>query len=331
MRGLDATRRRQYLERLERAGLPGLVEAIAADLADKSSRGFGSLAIHGKLTTAELDALAALRPQLRIDPAWVAAGILRLRPADHVDWRDDVDARVAYLDAVRAALAPLPPAFAPHRALVLYHRLACDLRTGRFERARLAEYLTLPRTGVSASRAVATRYQPDTLVAIDHGFLTAVGLPAPGDDLDVVRPYVHALLRDDDGGDLAELLDAAWLTRARAEVRLLAGATDPRWAGQLGAEATAALRDRVDLELTPTNPTRWGRDGEVALEVAIKNVPTLRVRVFRINPVAYFQSRGGEVDSTLDLDGLAAGWEEVRTIDAPITSVGACCGRGAPR
>ncbi|MBK9036633.1 MAG: hypothetical protein IPL61_36190 [Myxococcales bacterium] len=313
-RTLDATRRRQYLERLERAGLPGLVEAIDDDLGERSSRGFGSLPIHHQLTAADLAALAARRPTLRADPAWVAATVARLRPADHVDWSDDVDARIAYLDAVLAALAPLPQVFAPHRALVLYHRLACDLRTGQFDRARLRAYLALPRSGASANRAITERYQAGTLVAIDGGFMTAVGLPAVGDDLAVVRPYVHALLRDDDGADLAELLDGGWLTRARAEVRLLAGATDPRWAGQLGADAVAALRDRVDLELAPTNPSRWGRDGEVAVTVAIKNVPTLRVRVFRINTAAWFHAHGADVDPAIDLDGLAAGWEETREL-----------------
>ena len=82
---LDATRRRHLLQRLTRANAPGLVALVAADLAEKTSRGFGSLPIHGRLTHAQLDELARLRPELRKSPAWVAAVLTRLRPTAHVD------------------------------------------------------------------------------------------------------------------------------------------------------------------------------------------------------------------------------------------------------
>ena len=315
--GLDAARRRQYLERIDRVGAPGLVEAVAADLAETSSRGFGSLAVHGQLTAADLTLLERLRPALRIDPNFVAAKLTRRRPPEHVDWVDDLGARVAYLDDLAAQVAGLPRAFAPLQALIAYHRLACDVRLGAFDRARLVAYLALPRSGAGASRAVRARFEKDGLIAVEQGLAAAVALPPIGDDSDVVRRCVEAVLADDDGAELAEVLDGVWLTQVRAEVRLLAGADDPRWAGQLGADAVAALRERVELELLPVNPARWARDAEVSLAVAVKHVPTLRVRVFRINTAAWFAARGADVDLAIDLDGMTAGWEEVRELAAP--------------
>jgi|JI10StandDraft_1071094.scaffolds.fasta_scaffold01627_4 hypothetical protein len=315
--GLDPARRRQYLERVDRLGAPGLVDAIAKDLGETSSRGFGSLAVHRLLTAAELAQLEHLQPKLAVDPAFVAATLTRRQPPEHVDWSDDLAARVAYLDELAAQVAGLPRAFAPLKALIAYHRLGCDLRLGRCDRRRLRAYLELPRAGAGASRAVNARYEKDGVIAVEQGLAAAVALPPIGDDSDLVRRYVEAVLAEDDGADLAEVLDAAWLTRVRAEVRLLAGADDPRWAGQLGADAVATLRERVELELLPDNPTRWDRDAEVTLTVAVKHVPTLRVRVFRINTAAWFAARGGDVDLAIDLDGMTAGWEEVRELAAP--------------
>ena len=308
---LDPARRRLWLERVNRGGLPGLIAVIADDLAEKSSRGFGSLTVHGLLTAAELDELVRARPTLAADPAWVAARLTRLRPPEHVDWSDDLPARIAYLDALLAAVAPLPPVYAPLRALVLGHRLLADLRAGQLVRDRLRAYLSLPRTGAGASRVVTARFERTELVALDHRLLTATALPAIGDDSELVRAYVHGLLADDRALELGDVIDPVWLTQARAEAALVAGDVDPRWAGQLGADAVAALRERVDLELPPTNPTRWSRDGEIGLDVIVKHVPVLRVRVFRIDTAAWFEARGTDVDLSIDLDGLAAGWEQV--------------------
>ena len=308
---LDPSRRRQWLQRVNRGGLPGLVAVIADDLAERSSLGFGSLPVHGLLTAAELDELARARPTLATDPAWVAARLTRLRPPEHVDWSDDLAARIAYLDALIAAVAPLPPVYAPLRALVLGHRLLCDLRAGQLVRDRLRAYLMLPRTGAGASRAVTVRFERTELVALDHRLLTATALPALGDDSELVRAYVHGLLADDRDLELGDVIDPVWLTQARAEAALVAGDDDPRWAGLLGADVAVALRERVDLELPPTNPTRWSRDGEVGLDVIVKHVPVLRVRVFRVDTAAWFEANGTDVDLSIDLDGLAAGWEQV--------------------
>jgi len=314
---LDPVRRRQLLERLDRTGLPGLVALIARDLDERSSRGFGSLGLHQRLTSAELEELARLRPALRADPSWLAATLRRLRPADPVDWASDLGARVAYLDILWAAVEGLPVVYAALKAFVFHHRLACDLLTERYDLTRLRLYLALPRSGASASPTVAARFATAQLLALDNALVAATDLAPVGDDELLVRAYVVGLLATDDAVELADVLDAGWLTRVRAEVRLLAGEVDPRWAALLGAGATAALRERVDLELLPCNPQRFARDVPVVLDVAVKHVDTLRIRVFRIDTAAYFHARGVDVDVTIDLDGLAAGWEEVRELQAP--------------
>src|SRR5207248_3050326 len=60
-----------------------------------------------------------------------------------------------------------------------------------------------------------------------------------------------------------------------------------------------------------------GADEAVRLEVDLKNVPSLVVKVFRIDAVAYFLARGDEVDTAIDLDGMIASHERTITSDAP--------------
>ncbi len=317
-RTLDAHQRRLLLERLDRTGLPGLVALVAADLGEKSSKGFGSLAIHHRLTRAELEELARARPALRQQQAWVEALVTRLRPPPHVDWELDLAARIAYLDELWTAVASLPPSFNSLKAHVRYHRLACDLRAGVFDRGRLLAYLALPRRGTYVRGAWLEKLEQGTVAALDHDFSRVTGLaPVAGDEA-LVRTYLAHFLRTEDAAGFGEHVEALWLQRLLAETRLLAGDADvDRWTSVLGAAAVTALRDRVELDFAPTNPRRFGRDTRVALEVDIKHAGTLRLKVFRIDVAAHFHARGADVDTTLDLDGLAAGWEELRTWTAP--------------
>lgn len=317
-RELDATARRNLLQRLTRASIPGLVALIAADLDDKSSRGFGTLPIHGRLTRAQLDELARLRSELHKNPHWVTAVLLRLRPPAHLDWRTDLGARRAYLDALWAFAADLAPAFNALKAQILYHRLDLDRRLGAHDRERFLAYLALPRR-VPYARPERLRQIPsDQQVAPGTDAAQAAGLEPVADDEPLVREYLEQFLLHEDGTAFAEYLRADWLEHQLATVRLLAGAPDPeRWAAVLGPAGLAALRDRVDIELTVRNPARLAADAPVELEVDLKNVPQLAIKTYRIDAVAHFLARRAEVDTTIDLDGMVASDEQILRSDLP--------------
>jgi len=314
---LDASRRRHLLQRLTRANIPGLVALIAADLGEKSSRGFGGLPVHALLTRAQLDELARLRPELRKHPMWVAAVITRLRPPAHVDWQSDLAARGAYLGALWTFVAGLVASFNALKAQVLHHQLDLDRRLGRLDRDRFLRFLSLPRQ-IYYARPELLEVPADQLVAASVDVAQAAGLaPMPPDD-QLVREYLEHFLLVDEGEDFAGLLRADWLAEQLATTRLLAGAPDPeRWAAILGATKLAELRERVDLELTARNPERVPASAPVVLEVDIKNAAQLVVKTFRIDAVAYFLARGAEVDTTIDLDGMVASDEIVLRSELP--------------
>ncbi|MCY0989073.1 hypothetical protein OV203_18195 [Nannocystis sp. ILAH1] len=315
---LDSTARRNLLQRLQRTDFPGLVALVAADLGEKSSRGFGSLAVHARLTRAQLDELAALRPELRKHPNFVAAVLVRMRPPTHIDWRTDPAARAAYLAELWAYVATLPPAFNALKAQVLYHQLDLDRRRGVLDRERFLQYLELPRR-VHYAAAERLRHVPtDQQVVLGADAAQSAGLEPIADDEPLVREYLEQLLLQEEGDAFAEHLRADWLEEQLATARLLAGAPEPeRWAALLGPVRLAALRERVDLELTVRNPARIAADAPVALEASVKNVPRLVVKTYRIDAVAHFLARHAEVDTTIDLDGLVASDEQVILGDAP--------------
>ncbi|MBL9099988.1 MAG: hypothetical protein JNL82_03465 [Myxococcales bacterium] len=317
-RDLDPARRRDLLQRLRRANHPAVVRLVAADLGEKSSRGFGGLPAHDLLTRAQLDELAALRPELRRQPAWVHAALERMHPPAHLDHEHDPAARAAWLAELWAFAEPLAPAFNGLKARILYHQLDLDRRQGRLDRARFLRYLALPRDAHYARRERLKDVPGDHRVGAATDADHALALAAVGDDEPLIREHLAAFLLADDGDDFSEYLRADWLDELRAEVRLLAGAAEPeRWAAALGPTRLAALRDRVDLELTVRNPERVAADADVALEVDVKNVPRLVVKTFRIDPVAYYLARRAEVDTSVDLDGMVASDEQELRCDLP--------------
>lgn len=315
---LDGTRRRHLLTRLSASNDPRLVGLVAADLADKNSRGFGSVGVHGRLTTAQLEALAELRPELRGDEGWVGKMLARLRPPGHVDWQGDRAARAAYLDAAITFVATLPPTFNTLLAHLLWHRLDNDRHLGRYDRARFVEYLAVPRQASYVRSRWVEKLDPNHVAQIGINHSAATGLPPVLDEEGLVRDYLHRFLAEEDGAAFAGWLESSWLERELATARLLAGDPDvERWTTRLGAAAAAALRDRVDLDLARDNPARLGAGDSVAIAADVKNVPSLTLKVFRVDELAYFLAHGAEPTTAIDLDGLAGGFEETIRLDAP--------------
>ena len=74
-------------------------------------------------------------------------------------------------------------------------------------------------------------------------------------------------------------------------------------------EAYQQLKDRVDLDFAPTNPRSFAADAAVGLDVDVKNVPTLIVKVYRIHAANYFQDQSQPVSTNINLDGLVANEE----------------------
>ncbi|MFS8066755.1 MAG: hypothetical protein ACMG6S_10320, partial [Byssovorax sp.] len=244
------------------------------------------------------------------------AVLARHAPPAHVDWVTDSGARREYLDALWGFVEPLPPSFNALKAQILQHRLELDRRLGTFDRARLLRYLELPRAVSYVEPTWLRRFSADQIVR--PGPSAVVGLDPAFDDEALVREYLRHFLAQEGVDAFADHLRRDWLDVELATARLLAGDPDTRrWTSMLGEGALTALRERVEIELSPRNPRRFAAGDPVTLEVVVKNVPELQIKVFRINALAYFLARGAEVDTSLDLDGMVAGDERTVRVEAP--------------
>ncbi len=313
---LDATRRRVLLGRLRHTPEKAIVMLVADDLAH-GGVDFGGLSIHNQLTLDQLTQLAGIQRQLRAHATWVGAVVQRLRPPSWIDLELDREARAAYLETLWQFVAELPPAINSLKAHVLWHVLDTTRRLGREVAPELFRvYLRLPRSARYVERRWLERVKNDEVAQLGADYRGITGLPPAGDDEALVRELLHA--RIDLAEHYAEWLDRAWLEQEIATARLLQGQGDAdRATLTLGPSLAAALREQVELAWCIHNPTRFGLDEPISLEVDVKNVAELTLKVFRIDPLAYFQHQKKEVGPELDLDGLAASHEQVLRLDAP--------------
>ncbi|MDQ3295736.1 MAG: hypothetical protein M3619_04070 [Myxococcota bacterium] len=323
---LDPARRRVLLSRIHHTPQPEIVGLVADDLAVRGSGGLGSLAIHEQLTLEQLVAVAGRVPELRGHANWVYALIRRMRPHYSIALETDRQTRIAYLRALWAFVGELPPSVGSLKAHVLWHLLDTTRRLGQpIEPALVRAYLSLPRTASYVSRTWIDRVQRDHVAQLGVDLRNVTGLPPAGSDEELVRDLIQRRL--DDAEQYSAWLDRAWLEAEIATAILLLGGRDPdRATLALGPARAAALRERVELAWCLHNPTRFGVDwpvGEpIVLEADVKHVGELVIKVFRVDPIAYFQHHRREVNTDLDLDGLAASHEfVVRFAEPPIRRV----------
>ncbi len=301
------------LERLWRPDVVNLPALVVRNLGHKRSGGFGSLRIHKSLLRGQLEECVRLRPTLLNEPAFVEIYLRRLRPDADVDWRYDSQARLAYLERLESFVQRLAPAHNSLKAHVLYHRLRYDLEVGRPDRARFLAYLRLPRTASYTNPTVRGRRRSSELVDATHNFPT--GFARIGDDEPLVRAYLrHFFAREDSYEGYAEVVRSDYLRRLFAETKLLLGVGDmERWYSLLNDPAYyEVLKERVEVNFAATQ-RRFYRVGDpVAIDVDVKNVRKLLVKVFEISTFNYYRAMGHEVTASINLDGLVANHELAR-------------------
>ena len=317
---LNPIQRRHLLQRLTRPDYPGLVKLVLADLQRKDSGGFGSLEIHRLLLQAQLDECLAAEPGLMNKPAFVSTYLCKLVPSDDVDWQYDRKAAVAYLDRVWEFVEPLDPAFNSLKAHVLYRRLVLDRADGVYDKSRFMEYLKLPRHASYINpRFMKLPESRRYAVNLNYDSQGATLLPPIGSDEPLVRSYLqHFFVKETGYKEYEPYVAETYLKRLFAETKITEGSGDAvRWYAMLSPAEVQALKDRIDLEFVPTNLTVFGVDDEVRLDMHVKNVDKLIVKVFRINTENYYRERGREVNTDIQLDGLVANEEFRFEYDVP--------------
>jgi hypothetical protein len=134
--------------------------------------------------------------------------------------------------------------------------------------------------------------------ALVRSYLLHFFVDAP--DYDAYRPYV----------------ENNYLEGAFAEAKIVNGIGDQeKWFAM--ARNLQALRDRVDIDFAPTNKQFFKPEDSVSLDLYVKNVKTLLVKVYDINTQSYYKLNQRELGTDMPLDGLVANKETTVTYDDP--------------
>lgn len=312
------------LQRVRRPDLPGLIALLARDLARPRGPSFGSRLIHSRLTGDQLDALALVRPTLRRDRTWLKARVATLAPGDHEDVASDTDARRAWLLRLETFARDLPAVHNSFKAHVLSHLLELDLERGLVDRARFLQFLRLPRRdSLWPARSGIPSRPSEEYVQPGQDFGT--GLATLGDSRSLVRTCLERLFAQGDGPELySEFLDADVVRRLYAETRLLHGLGDDDDNAALldDPAALAALRDRIELRVVPGQPPRFAPGQAVTLDVEVKHVDDLLVKLYEVDVFGHLDGFDMLVEEPtdpggVDLSGLVPHHEQRLTVEAP--------------
>ena len=323
---LSPQHRRMLLQRLTRPDVPNLVAMVAADLEYNPRPNFGAYGIHRQMLQAQLDELGKLQPGLMNQVAFVLAYVAKLQPPPDVDWRHDVKEQTAYLDRVWEFVSKLAPVHNSLKAHVLYHRLVLDRSQGVYDRDRFMLYVAMPRhVGYINAKYMQQRTNLDYPANLGQDFSGSTLYGAVQNDEPLVRSYLmHFFVQAKDFKDFEPYVLDTYLRDVFAETKIVSAVGDPeQWFSMLNNTARyQALKERVDIDFAYTNKQFFTPDEPVTLDLYLKNVKQLLVKVFEVNAGNYYREGRGEIDTAINLDGLVANeQQEHKYEDLPLQRI----------
>jgi hypothetical protein len=317
---LNVERRRNLLERLTWPDYTNLAKLVADDLNAEHSGGFGSLGIHRLMLLSQLDELLKLKPDIRDNATFVQVYLSKLVPTRDEDANVDPVVREALLSRQWAFASTLAPAHNSIKAHILYHRLVHDRALGKWNEARFLAYLALPRPVAYINpKFMESPERQSTASDLNLDASGYTGFRPIGNDEPLVRSYLmHFLVEREDTKVFEPFIESTYLQHVYAEIKLLAGLGNAeKWYSLLRPEQVQALKDRVDLEFAHENKSLFAVADRVVIDVDVKNVQKLLVKVFEIRTGQFYRTLGREIDTDISLDGLVAHEEKSYSYDVP--------------
>lgn len=310
---------RAWLSRVNRVDIPGIVELIVKEFRTPGSAGFGWAPIHGNLTLPQLKELGKAMPELYGNERFVQVYLLRLKPDGDVSL-DDREVMRDYLQRLEDFVLTLPESQRNLRAAVLHRRLDFDRQQGIFDRGRFIKYLQYPRNVWYYNPVYLRELNGAGIVDIGADYRGVVPELTPiGDDASLIRDYLEHFFQADANVDaFKQWIELGYLETVFAETKILYGIGDarPHYA-KLSPSQQKEIKERVELKFAKTNAPYFEPDKQVQLELALKNVPELTIKIYRLNSRNILKQNNGVISTDVDLDGLVANVQKTLTYSLP--------------
>jgi len=305
---LTPDQRRSLLSRLRRPDYPGIVKLIIDDLNYRHSRGFWHHQVHKMLTIEQLEQCLEKKPDLINQSNFINTYLTKLKPNEDVDWAADDKEHAAYLARLQAFADRLPVVYNSLKANIMFLQLQFNLKKGVYDKPLFARYIKMPRPVHYINPHWLKRKEfQNTRVNMNASYQAYISLPPIRADEAVVRPHLMHFLKDAPGfKEYENYVEYNYLKRLFAEVKLVNGIGDAeKWYAIMDSPSLVKqLRDRIDLELLPINAEYVEPDDPVTVNVAVKNVKDLTIRVYEINTTGYYRQNLTEITTAIELDGL---------------------------
>ncbi len=181
-------------------------------------------------------------------------------------------------------------------------------------------YVQLPRrAGYVNPRYLNQPSQQRFVADLNANFGAATQLPAVVNDEPLVRSFSqHFFSTETTYQPYVAYLNDVYVKHLFAETKIVNGLGDAeQWSALLPPEKFQALKQRVDIDFAHTNKKAFQADQPVRLDLYVKNVSTLIVKVFEINTSNYYRNQKREVNTDIGLDGLVPNQELTFSYDEP--------------
>jgi len=316
---LTPDQRRDFLKRLKLPDVKGLPKLVIDDLEAPHSSGFGSHHIHKLMLKTQLDECLKLAPDLINQSNFVNEYIRKLAPADIIDLRYDMDEKKAYLSRLWHFAEHLNPSYNSLKAHVLYHILDFNRSQGDYNYSFFLEYLSLPKNAHYYHKR-RSQYRQD-LADLNADYQKYTLLPSIITDEELIKDFLMQFFSSDKDAsyyNFQQYLDIKWLQNIFVEAKIVNMAGDmEEWFSLISQHRFQEIKDRVDIDFAKSNQQFFSTRDPVALQLYIKNVDTLIVKIFEINTLNYYSTFHKEPDTGINLDGLAPTHEKTFTYDTP--------------
>ena len=322
---LNPDQRRNFLQRLQRPDIPGLAKLVIDDLRHEYSGGFGSHTIHSHLLKSQLEECSTLMPELLDNPAFVALYLTRLAPDDDTDAEYNPEEKKAWLQRMWEFVRPLAPVHNSLKTHLLYHILDMERKQGNYDPELFLTYIQLPRPASYMNPDyLRSKEMRDWAADLGADYSPVTGQTPVSADEQLVSDYLsHFFVTAPDTKAYEKYIRKDWLQEVFATAKILNDIGDmEQWYSLMNPDRHRELKERVDIDFALVNRTCFTAEEPVSLELDIKNVKTLMVKVFELNTFNYYRKHLEEVDSAVNLDGLTATWETVYNYDdAPLRRI----------
>jgi hypothetical protein len=303
---------RFLLNKLSSPDFPDLVKIVVAELKSSHSGGFGSIPVHNLLTLDQLLACREQHPDLAGNANWVHQVVQRMHGRT-VALPELYKTRIEEFKQIWEFLRPLPISQNSLKSAVLHEILSLQLKSGSMDRDLFVEYLKLPHQLGWVPQLL--RHQraarPEGLVdsfAVFEGVLRGCLPPQPES---LVETGLQLFLRDPQTIALFQpLVEEQFLNRQLAISQVLAGLGDnQRWSAILSPASYRELVERIDLAFQTEDRTWYAPEEAVSLNLKVKNIKELVVRIYELNSLNCYRTLGATVDADVSLDGLVPNHE----------------------